>query len=116
MALSVIAHSIEQKLQTLIGKSQYVATQQCQRRRQLCISKNFFSMNTDWTTNPKTLFVSTDKRVYSSHDNGDSWQSTSQGLPRRLHCADLRLVVDPSGKHYLYLSTFGWSVSQTALA
>ncbi len=75
----------------------------------------FYGMDTDWTTNPKALFVTTDNRVYVSRNNGETWQSASQGLPKRSHCADLRFVIKPTGRHFLYLSTFGRSVWRAPL-
>lgn len=77
--------------------------------------ETFYAMETDWTTNPKTLFVATDSRVYMSSDDGYTWQSVSQGLPRRPHCADLRFVLQADGTRYLYLSTFGRSVWRVRL-
>jgi putative pyrroloquinoline-quinone-binding quinoprotein len=77
--------------------------------------ETFSALETDWTANPKTIFAATDSGVYVSPDNGDTWQSASQGLPKRPHCADLRFVTQSSGEHYLYLSTYGRSVWQARL-
>jgi hypothetical protein len=73
-------------------------------------NESFFGLEVDWTADPKTLFAVTDSRVYASRDNGDTWQSESQGLPRRPHCSDLRFVTKPTGGHYLYSSTYGRSL------
>ena len=59
---------------------------------------------------PRALFVSTDDRVYISRDDGGSWQRASQGLPRRPHCADIRVAVGPREEANLFLSTYGRSV------
>lgn len=76
----------------------------------------YYCLETDWTANPKTLFLATDDAVYASTSNGSSWFNVSNGLPRRPHCSDLRFVTDPDGAHYLYLATFGWSVWRTRLS
>lgn len=70
------------------------------------------------TTNPKplfTLFAATDKQVFESDDNGDTWQAQSGGLPTRPHCTDLRFVTEPTGARFLYLSTYGRSVWRASL-
>ena len=60
------------------------------------------------------LFAATDDKVYVSRDKGlslgNSWMVASHGLPRRPHCGDLRYVAQPSGRRFLYLSTYGCSV------
>ena len=69
-------------------------------------------------TNPRplfTLFAATDKQVFQSDDNGDTWQVQTGGLPVRPHCQDLRFGIDATGARLLYLSTFGRSVWQTRL-
>jgi hypothetical protein len=78
-------------------------------------NEKFFALEADRTASPKTIFAATDAGVYVSGDNGDTWQSASQGLPKRPHCADLRFVTQSSGEHYLYLSTYGRSVWQAQL-
>jgi hypothetical protein len=78
-------------------------------------SETFFALEMDWTVNPMTIFAATNAGVYVSGDNGDTWQSASQGLPKRPHCADLRFVTQSSGEHDLYLSTYGRSVWQAQL-
>jgi hypothetical protein len=57
----------------------------------------------------RALFVSTDEYVYTTRDDGATWQRCSLGLPRNPHCADLRSAASDSGA-YLYLSTYGRSV------
>ncbi len=74
-----------------------------------------FALEMDRTTNPPTLFAATDSRVYVSRDSGGTWQSASQGLTRRPHCADLRFVNQSDGAHFLYLSTYGRSVWRARL-
>src|SRR5262249_36193224 len=56
------------------------------------------------------LYAATDKRVFISSDNGDTWQDASQGLPARPHCSDLRYIVTKDGASALYLSTWGRSL------
>jgi hypothetical protein len=58
---------------------------------------------------PHALFVCTDDRVFISRDDGATWQSASQGLPRRTHCGDLRFAANTQGGA-LYLGTFGRSI------
>jgi hypothetical protein len=63
------------------------------------------------------LYAATDKRVFISSDNGDTWQDASQGLPARPHCSDLRYIVTKDGTSALYLSTWGrslWKADFTA--
>jgi len=61
------------------------------------------------------VYVATDAKVYASADAGTSWVDVSNGLPRRPHCSDLRLVDDGDGTQ-LYLSTFGRSLWRADLA
>jgi hypothetical protein len=61
------------------------------------------------------VYVATDAKVYASADAGASWVDVSNGLPRRPHCSDLRLVSDGEGTQ-LYLSTFGRSLWRADLA
>jgi hypothetical protein len=75
----------------------------------------FYGIETDWTTAPKTIFVCSDKRVYVSRNGGKTWAVAARGLPERPHCADLSFVINPDGRRYLYLSTYGWSVWRAAL-
>jgi hypothetical protein len=65
----------------------------------------FYAMECDVHSLPAAIYVATDDQVYASIDEGLSWKSMSTGLPRRPHCADLRI-----GTSDLYLSTFGASV------
>lgn len=74
-----------------------------------------YGMDEDWTTSPKTLYVSTDDKVYRSKDEGRSWQDFSQGLPRRPHCGDLRFVMYPDKTRHLFLGTWGQSLWNIAL-
>lgn len=76
---------------------------------------DYMAFDTDWTTNPKTLFLATDNRVYSSTDNAKTWQDISAGLPETPHCSDLQFVTERSGLHQLYLGTFGRSVFRRIL-
>ena len=55
------------------------------------------------------VFACTDDRVYMSEDSGDHWVSCAGGLPRRPHCADLR-VGKVGDMPVLLLGTFGRSL------
>lgn len=70
----------------------------------------YTAIETDWTAQPKTLFLSTDTRVYASTNEGQTWVDMSNGLPETPHCRDLRFVTETSGAHFLYLATYGRSV------
>jgi hypothetical protein len=63
----------------------------------------------------EVIFTATDDRVFSSRNMGQSWMNASMGLPKRPHCADLRLSVTQRGS-VLYLSTFGRSLWAAGLA
>lgn len=55
------------------------------------------------------IFAATDDAVYLSEDRGEHWSKAADGLPRRAHCADLRVgVID--GVSWLLLGTFGRSL------
>jgi hypothetical protein len=60
------------------------------------------------------VFTATDDKVYLSEDLGETWVQASKGLPRRPHCADLR-VGRLHNEPRLFLSTFGRSVWSTNL-
>lgn len=62
----------------------------------------------------QVVFAATDDRVYMSEDAGDYWVPASANLPRRPHCADLRVAIDRE-EAWLYLSTFGRSVWRARL-
>lgn len=76
---------------------------------------DFTAIETDWTTQPKALFVSTDNRVYASHDEAKTWTNISSDLPETPHCSDLRFVAERSDVHFLYLATYGRSVFRLRL-
>ncbi|MDP9342491.1 MAG: hypothetical protein M3Q23_10455 [Actinomycetota bacterium] len=71
--------------------------------------QTFYALELDWTHSPSVVFVATDRKVYVSRNAGASWDSASEGLPVRPHCADLRFVGEKRGD-YLYLGTWGRSV------
>lgn len=76
-----------------------------------------YGMAVDMAAAPNTLYVAQDDRVYASFDVGQTWRGAWAGLPRRPHCADLRLVTDDrTQKRKLLLSTFGRSVWSADLA
>lgn len=71
----------------------------------------FFGIAYDDTTTPNPLYVATDKQIFVSIDEGNTWSDFSIGLPNDPHCADLRFVYrKDEGKKFLYLATYGWSV------
>ena len=70
----------------------------------------FWSLATDWTVNPPTMFVATESRVYMSTDDGASWQITSTGLPAFAHLNNLSFVQESNGNRWLHASTWGRSV------
>lgn len=72
--------------------------------------QGYAALETDWTTNPKVVYLATDTSVFASADNGESWSNESSGLPASPHCADLRFVVQPDESRYLYLGTYGRSL------
>lgn len=76
---------------------------------------DFTAFDTDWTSNPKALFLGTDNRVYGSTDNAKTWNDISAGLPETPHCRDLQFVTERSGLHQLYLATYGRSVFRRIL-
>jgi hypothetical protein len=65
----------------------------------------------DRSSQPLVLFAATDQRVYLNPDPdaGGAWREASDGLPKRVNCADLRLVEDGEGVH-LYLWSHGRSL------
>ena len=68
----------------------------------------YYDLAVDWTVSPEVVYLASDSNVYVSFDQGTTWQSASQGLPRRPHCSRLRFVGNPS--KLLYLTTYGRSV------
>ena len=73
-----------------------------------------YAMEIDVVDGDPVVYAATDAKVYASGNRGDSWQDVSNGLPKRPHCSDLRLVQDGDGTH-LYLSTFGRSLWRSDL-
>ena len=60
------------------------------------------------------VFAATDDAVYMSEDAGEHWVKASAGLPRRVHCADLRVgVVD--NVPWVVMGTFGRSLWRAEL-
>ena len=55
------------------------------------------------------LFAATDYGVLLSQDRGATWSRTSDGLPRNSAGSGLK-IGSSGGRHYLYLSTYGWGV------
>ena len=60
------------------------------------------------------IFVCTDSQVYATDNGGTVWHVVSDGLPARVHGADLRYgypgTAGPGRGAFLYLSTWGRSV------
>jgi hypothetical protein len=76
----------------------------------------YYCLDARWHHPQPYLFVGTDDAVWGSPDGGANWHNISTGLPRRALCSDLRYFYDQSlDKHYLYLSTYGWSVWRAEL-
>lgn len=61
------------------------------------------------------IFAATDDRVYMSEDGGETWVRASLSLPRRPHCAELR-VGKLGHQTWLYLGTFGRSLWKANLS
>jgi hypothetical protein len=64
------------------------------------------------------VFVSTDRDVFASVDDGLTWQQVTDGLPARVHGADLRFGYrrrPPAGGTWLYLATFGRSLWRASM-
>jgi hypothetical protein len=62
-----------------------------------------------------SLFAATGRRVYVTHDLGNSWMLASDGLPMVHFGTDLHFVLQPDGTQYLYLATFGRSLWRAVL-
>jgi hypothetical protein len=76
----------------------------------------YYCLDARWQEPGPHLFVGTDDAVWGSANGGTTWRTISDGLPRTPHCSDLVYFHDQtSDKHYLYLSTFGWSVWRAEL-
>ncbi len=61
------------------------------------------------------IFVATDDAVYMSEDSGEQWVKAAAGLPRRAHCADMR-VGKIDDVNWLLLGTFGRSLWRANLS
>jgi hypothetical protein len=72
-----------------------------------------YTVAADWAHSPGALYAGSDAKVWVSYDAGDTWGHAGRGLPRRSHCADLRLVRRDDGSRWLYLATYGRSVWRT---
>jgi hypothetical protein len=79
----------------------------------------FFGLEVASSFHGNVLFAATDDKVYTSRDKGlslgNAWMDASQGLPKRPHCGDLRYVPQPSGRKFIYLSTYGRSIWRASL-
>jgi hypothetical protein len=80
----------------------------------LPVDQFFYGLEGVLQEDRQVLFAATDDRVYMSEDAGDHWVPASANLPRRPHCADLRVAIDRE-EAWLYLSTFGRSVWRARL-
>jgi Repeat of unknown function (DUF346) len=72
--------------------------------------ERFWGLTTDWLADPKTMFVTTDSRVYTSTDRGESWQIMTQGLPRRAHLNEIDFVEESTGARFIHAATWGRSI------
>ena len=80
------------------------------------LKQQYVAIETDWTVDPKVLYLVTDRTVMSSADNGQTWTTETQGLPAHPHCADLRFVIQPDKNKYLYLGTYGRALWRAQIA
>jgi hypothetical protein len=84
-------------------------------------SDNYTAIATDWTTNPKVLYVATNNHVYVSRDEAATWQEisgTTTGLPAVPNITSLEFLVQGSGtaqKKRLFMGTYGWGLYLTDL-
>lgn len=81
----------------------------------LPLDQFFYAIEGVFQENRQLIFVTTDDRVYMSEDAGNNWVPASRNLPRRPHCADLRVVILDIAQSWLYLSTYGRSVWRAPL-
>ncbi|HKE59925.1 MAG TPA: hypothetical protein VKB46_24610, partial [Pyrinomonadaceae bacterium] len=97
------------------------------------VAETIYSIAADWDLEPAPLpLINEDKRLFFNIDNAVyqgvqskgpqlpgfqtsfDWQQSNAGLPVRPHCTHLRLGWDDE-KLFLYLSTYGRSVSRAEL-
>jgi hypothetical protein len=81
----------------------------------LPLDQFFYAIEGMFQENRQLIFVTTDDRVYMSEDAGNNWVPASRNLPRRPHCADLRVSILDIAQSWLYLSTYGRSVWRAPL-
>jgi hypothetical protein len=78
--------------------------------------EGYTTMTTDWTTNPKALYLATNNHIYVSRDEAGTWQEisgTATGLPVVPNITSLKFLVQGSGiqqKKRLFLGTYGWGL------
>ena len=78
--------------------------------------EGYTTMTTDWTTNPKVLYLATNNHIYVSKDEAATWQEiwgTATGLPVVPNVTSLKFLVQGSGtqqKKRLFLGTYGWGL------
>jgi hypothetical protein len=80
----------------------------------LPIDEPFYALDGFVRPHGSVIFAATDDRVYMSEDAGEHWVGASMGLPRRPHCADLRVGL-ADGRLWLFLSTSGRSVWRASM-
>jgi hypothetical protein len=80
----------------------------------LPVDQYFYGLEAVRSEDRELVFVATDDRVYMSEDGGNNWVQASLELPRRPHCADLRVDINDV-QSWLYLSTYVRSVWRTKL-
>jgi hypothetical protein len=64
---------------------------------------------------PTYAFAATTTGVFESHNDRTIWTPINGGLPRNLHSSALLVCTDGTGRKWLYLATYGWSIWRCAL-
>jgi hypothetical protein len=78
--------------------------------------EGYTAMTTDWTTNPKALYLATINHIYVSRDEAATWQEisgTANGLPAVPNATSLEFLVQGSRttqRKRLFLGTYGWGL------
>lgn len=62
-----------------------------------------------------SVFVADQSQVFVTHDQGTTWLTASDGLPRAAQADELHYVLQPDSNAYMYLSTYGWSMFRALL-
>jgi hypothetical protein len=78
----------------------------------------FAAIDIDTSVLPYPIYVSTDKSVSVSYDEGQNWSDisgVSTGLPACPHGYELKVITEESSKKWLYLATYRWGVYRLKL-